>query len=211
MKTGLSNVLMFTIGTAIGSVVTWKLLKTRYEVLLQEEIESVKEAFANLKVDEAEEATDEKEPVDPVTGDTKAEFKATYEDYCELLEKSGYTNGEKGGKELMEGIKPYVIPPEEYGEKEEYEQVTFSYFADGVVAYEYPDPETGEILFDVIQDVDDCIGHENLLHFGEYEDDSLHVRNDRMEVDYEILRDYRNFEDIVGQKGHVIPGPEEIK
>jgi hypothetical protein len=200
---------MFTIGTAIGSVVTWKLLKTRYEVLLQEEIESVKEAFANLKVDEAEETTDE--PVDPVTGETVAEFKATYEDYCELLEKSGYTNGEKGGTELMEGIKPYVIPPEEYGEKEDYEQVTFSYFADGVVAYEYPDPETGEILFDVIQDVDDCIGRDNLLHFGEYEDDSLHVRNDRMEVDYEILRDYRNFEDIVGQKGHVIPGPEEIK
>lgn len=209
MKTGLSNFLMFTVGAVIGSAVTWKILKVRYDTLLQEEIESVKEAFSNLKVDEAEET--ESEPVDPVTGETKAEFKATYEDYCDLLAKSGYTNGEKGGKELMEGIKPYVIPPEEYGEKEDYEQVTFSYYADGVVAYEYPDPETGEMLFDVIQDVDDTIGHDNLLHFGEYEDDALHVRNDRMEVDYEILRDYRNFSDIVGQEGHTIPGPEELK
>lgn len=209
MKTTLSNALIFTAGAAIGSVVTWKLLKTRYEVFLQEEIESVKEAFSKLKVEEVEETTDE--PTDSITGDTVTEFKATYEDYCELIKKTGYTNGEKGGKELMEGIRPYVIPPEEYGEKEDYEQVTFSYFADGVVAYEYPNPETGEVLFDVIQDVDDCIGRDNLLHFGEYEKDSLHVRNDRLEVDYELLRDYRNFDDVVNQKGHVIPGPEEIQ
>lgn len=210
MKTGLSNILMFTAGAALGSVVTWKLLKTRYDALLQEEVESIKEAFSKLKVDESTEPEAE-EPIDPVTGETVTEFKATYEDYCELVAKSGYTDGEKGGTDLMEGIKPYIIPPEEYGEKEDYELVTFSYYADGVLALEYNDVHTGELLFDVIQDVDEAVGRDNLLHFGEYEDDALHVRNDRLEVDYEILRDYRNFSDIVGQEGHTIPGPEELK
>lgn len=212
MKNTLSNVLIFTVGAAVGSVVTWKLLKTRYEVLLQEEIDSVKEAFDNLKVNESEKTTDEvEEPIDPVTGETVSQFKASYEDYCTLLAESGYTDGEKGGAELMAGIKPYIIPPEEYGEKEDYEQVTFSYYADGVVTYEYPDLNTGEMLIEVIEDIDDSIGYDNLSRFGEYEDDSLHVRNDRLEVDYEILKDYRNFSDIVKDNSSTVPGPEDVK
>lgn len=37
--------LAFIIGTVTGSVVTWYLLKDKYEALAQEEIDSVKEVF----------------------------------------------------------------------------------------------------------------------------------------------------------------------
>lgn len=40
-----TNLLMFATGAAIGSVVTWKLLEAKYEQLVKEEIESVKEVF----------------------------------------------------------------------------------------------------------------------------------------------------------------------
>ena len=72
-KTILSNVGMFVAGVAIGSLATWKLVKTKYEQIAQEEIDSVKEAFSKRgdkpsdKEDEGiEEADSEKKSFDRV-------------------------------------------------------------------------------------------------------------------------------------------------
>ena len=51
---------------------------------------------------------------------------------------------------------------------------------------------------DVIYNVDNVIGEDSLNHFGEYEEDSVFVRNDSMATDYEILRDLRAYSDVVG-------------
>lgn len=194
------GILAFVAGAAIGSVVTWRILKTRYEQIVKEEIESVKEAFSTLKVDEA---TDESE-------DTSAsDFRQDHKEYCDMVAESGYTNGEKGGTELMDGIKPYVIPPEEYGEHENYETVSFTYYADGVVAFEYVDPKTGELLFDIMEDIDLTIGYDSLKRFGEYEPDAVHVRNDRLECDYEILRDFKKFSEVSSSSFAANPVPED--
>ena len=48
MNSKFINVLMFAAGAAIGSVVTWKFVKTRYEQIAQEEIDSVKQAFSEM-------------------------------------------------------------------------------------------------------------------------------------------------------------------
>ena len=45
-KNLLNNVLIFAAGVGIGSVVTWKIVKTKYDQIIQEEIDSVKEAFS---------------------------------------------------------------------------------------------------------------------------------------------------------------------
>ena len=47
MNCKFTNVLLFAAGAAIGSAVTWKVVKTKYDRLIQEEIDSVKEAFAD--------------------------------------------------------------------------------------------------------------------------------------------------------------------
>ena len=47
-----------------------------------------------------------------------------------------------------------------------------------------------------IDDIDDIVGSDFAEHFGEYEDDSVFIRNDRLQCDYEILRDDRNYADI---------------
>ena len=39
----------------------------------------------------------------------------------------------------------------------------------------------------VIEDVEGTVGKKSLKHFGEYEEDSVFVRNDDLETDYEIL------------------------
>ena len=90
-------------------------------------------------------------------------------------------------------IKPYVISPEEFGEFEDYERISLSYYADQVLADE--DDEK-------VDDADNVVGLESLTHFGEFEDDSVFVRNDRLKCDYEILLDQRTYSDVMKQRPH---------
>lgn len=83
---------------------------------------------------------------------------------------------------------PYVISPDDYGENDNYTQISLVYYAgDGVLA----DDED-----EVVEDIEDTVGEDFAEHFGEYEDDSVFIRNDRLRCDYEILRDNRSFSDV---------------
>jgi hypothetical protein len=43
------------------------------------------------------------------------------------------------------------------------------------------------------------VGEESLEHFGEYEEDTVFVRNDHLMTGYEIQRDYRTYAEVVGE------------
>jgi hypothetical protein len=49
--------------------------------------------------------------------------------------------------------------------------------------------------WEIIDDIDDIVGYESLDHMGEYEDDTLHVRNDRLKCDYEIYLSEKTYEE----------------
>ena len=55
---------------------------------------------------------------------------------------------------------------------------------------------------EVIEDVEDAVGIDSLNHFGEYEDDSVFVRNDARKCDYEILLDQRTYSEVVEDMPH---------
>lgn len=187
---------MFVLGAAVGSVVTWQYTKKKYEQIAQEEIDSVKEIFSKRESAADVEITDP-EPHTAKIG--KPEEKPDITEYAARLERDGYTNYSNVGaeqkkeeQETME-IKPYVISPEEFGEFEDYERISLSYYADQVLADE--DDEK-------VDDVDNVVGLESLTHFGEFEDDSVFVRNDRLKCDYEILLDQRTYSDVMKQRPH---------
>ena len=49
----------------------------------------------------------------------------------------------------------------------------------------------------IIEDIDDVIGFDSLTRFGEFEDDTVYVRNDKYRVDYEVINDpERTFSDV---------------
>ena len=185
-----TNVMMFVLGAAVGSVVTWQYVKTKYEQIAQEEIDSVREVF--LK----------KDP-DVTVGIKEADVRSRKEEklgvmeYAARLQKEGYTNYagmnavEEEETETVE--RPYVISPEDFGEFDKYEKISLTYYADQVLADENDE---------LIDDVEDIIGFESLTHFGEYEDDSVFVRNDRLKCDYEILMDSRLYSDVVKTMPH---------
>ena len=55
-----------------------------------------------------------------------------------------------------------------------------------------------DLITESIEDVDDVVGEDSLNHFGEFEEDSVYVRNDERKCDYEILLDHRRYADVVG-------------
>lgn len=187
---------IFVLGAAVGSVVTWQYTRKKYEQIAQEEIDSVKEIFSKRESAADVEITDP-EPHTAKIG--KPEEKPDITEYAARLERDGYTNYSNVGaeqkkeeQETME-IKPYVISPEEFGEFEDYERISLSYYADQILADE--DDEK-------VDDVDNVVGLESLTHFGEFEDDSVFVRNDRLKCDYEILLDQRTYSDVIKQRPH---------
>lgn len=181
MKSTLSKVVIFSLGAAAGSVVSWKLLKTKYEQIAQEEIESVREVYSKKQKElkKLEELYNSSIKLNSEKEKPVEDYKNQYRNIAE--------NYKKGGSESMKN-KPYVVTPEEFGELDEYETISLTYYSDGILTDERDEP---------IDNIDELVGVESLDRFGEYEDDSVFVRNDRLKCDFEILADNREYTEIV--------------
>lgn len=201
MNSKITNVLMFAAGAAIGSAVTWKLVKTRYERIVQEEIESVKTAFTDMmtvRQDETEETeeSDESDPkaqqkqtridwseLEDLEEEDDEEYEPNEEDMAEYKQLTANYNNEKGGVDNMVRD-PYVIAPYDFGELDGYHTIELTYYADDILE---------DDSYEIINDVDELIGPKALHTFGEYEDDAVFVRNERLHTDFQILKDYRTY------------------
>ena len=192
----MKNLLCFVVGAAMGSVITWKLIEKKYKDLADEEIESVKETFKNRKSritkDEVKETVEKvinkwKEPKETVEDIVTAEGYSTEdEENTEEDDESNYTVDVDPGVEV---IVPYVITPEQFGEYSEYGTKTLTYYADNVLTDEIDNPITSG-------EMETMIGPDALDHFGEYEDDSVYIRDEMNEMDYEILKSEKMFSEI---------------
>ena len=124
-----------------------------------------------------------------------AKLKPDLVNYAAKLQEEGYTNYTEHSKKNTEEKKddpmpnePYVISPDNYGENDNYTQISLVYYAGDEVLADDED--------EVVEDIEDTVGEDFAEHFGEYEDDSVFIRNDRLRCDYEILRDNRSFSDV---------------
>lgn len=188
-----NSIIMFVAGVVIGSVSAWQILKKQYENRVQEEIESVKASL----VAKREEIDHEKAVM--------AREKPSIEEYVSKIQENGYHDyskkvesektiiEEKQEKEPADDS-PCIIEPDEYGENEDYRRIELAYFNDGVLA-----DNDGEVITDIAA----VIGEGTLSQIGKYEDDALHVRNDRLKAYFEILVDQNNYEDVFNHNYYV--------
>lgn len=185
-KEVLNKFLIFTVGAAIGAGVTWKIVKTKYEKIAQEEVEEVRAYYARDTFEEVEKEEPEvKEAPKSQNSIERIEKAENMRAYHKIIDGSGYK--EIDTEEVEDVEKPYVISPEEFGEIDDYNTVGLVYFADKVLTDDDNEP---------IDDVEGTVGVASLNTFGEYEEDAVHVRNDKRKCDYEILRDLRNYSDV---------------
>ena len=202
MNKKLLNILVFTVGAAVGSAVTWKLVKNKYEQIANEEIASVKEEYADLlgrmktklkKDCSCENSTDAENDI--YTDDYD---QAEYDELASI-----YRSSDEDEEDSEEGCKwdldedevpymnaPYVITPDDFSSSPPgYNAQPLNYFADGVLADDWG----------VVLDLDETIGEDSVEHFGEYVDDVVYVRDERLEIDYEVTRDPRTYKESLNR------------
>lgn len=184
----------FVLGAAAGSAVTWYFVKDFYEKRAQEDIESVKEhAYFNRETSDDSNTEESEEEIQEYVA--RNSNKPNVVEYAKIIKDSGYSYGPTEHEEEKEDLKnPYVISPDEFGEAG-YDEVSYKWYADHILADENDQ---------VVEDIEQVVGFESLTHFGDYEEDSVFVRDDRLKIDYEILQDPRSYyDDILPSKPYL--------
>lgn len=160
--------LIFLSGAITGSLITYKALKNKY-VFETEELETEGNAS------ESDDVSNNEEKYISATDDFKAYIKiaSQYKNYSKKEEK------EEGKEPMSIESDIHVVSPEEFSDTD-YDTESLTYFADGVLT---------DIYDNRISDAEDIVGTECLTKFGEYEEDTVYVVNDKLKMAYEILKD----------------------
>lgn len=171
--------LIFVAGVVIGSASAILIFKNKYETLARNEIESIRNYYKE-KLQKQEEKVEE-----------PASKMKEYEDITNIY--NGNTVEEKPFIQKDDQIidpydLPYIINVEDFGENEDYDTMTLTYFSDKVLV---------DDVDDVIEDQDTVVGLENLKIFEEFNGcTTIYVRNDIWKTDFEIIKDDWNWSDL---------------
>ncbi len=193
MNATIKDVLIFAAGALVGSAAAYKITKDIYERRNQEDYEAIKEWYVNRENERIKRA--EKLAKELGVPDHKTEIEQKAKD---ISNTKGYVDYSKISepvkpevikpKDVKDVNEPYVISPDDFGEYMDYEQISLTHYADGILTDDDNNP---------IEDLEYTVGEDYADHFGEYEDDSVFIRNDDLEIDYEILADQRKYSDVV--------------
>ena len=196
----LINAACVAVGAAIGSAVTWYVLRDKCE---EEEVVEFKPSLKDIPMGKELDPFSiqcETPPVSYTPGEAET-VESVIAESIKVIDECGtimaslnagttytdYSDRKEGGSEEMAVDKPYVISPEEFDDYEDYNKVVLTYYADQVLADDYGN---------IVSDVENAVGHASLKTFGQYEEDTVFVRNDARRTDYEITRDLRNYSDV---------------
>lgn len=183
----LSGFIGFVIGAAAGSAITYYKVSQYYESIIEDEVNSVREMFERrhkvVQLDDGEE----------ISG---ADNKPDLNDYVSSRERTDYTKFFKGGvkddapvdvKEEEEELPtPYIISEEAFNEeKDEYDKLSLTFYADGVLT------DDGDVPIDK-EKQEELIGNA-LCKFDDTNVNVVYVRNDMLCTDYEICRDLEDY------------------
>lgn len=184
MNNAIGKIAMFVMGAATGSFVTWRIIKSKYELVENGEITVYPAEEKNTE--ESEETADENPETEDNDGEPvfSAEEKKEGEKVIEDLKYRTYSNGGSKKKRKKsdnddEETVPYVISPDDVGDTG-YDLINLTLYSNGVLVDDLDD--------EVIEDAELLIGNYAIDRIGEYEPDIIHVRNDELQREYEICR-----------------------
>ena len=163
--------LIFSFGLVIGALTGATYVKNKIDKKDNEEIEKIREMYKQ----KYEMTIKREEPKD------KPEEK--YEKIaCE------YHTSETPKKKINPNIK--IINAIDFGENFSYDTVSLTYYADNVLAYDVND--------EMVTDIENTVGVDNLAKIKEYYDDAMYIRNDISRVYYEIMPSEKTYAEITG-------------
>jgi hypothetical protein len=191
----MKNILSFIAGIGIGVAISWSFHKNKYENMIQEEVESLR----NAKKAEHGDCTEarQEEPVEEIDNSAEEVYEETLNEARHIINYSGYSK--KGEEEMGSCEKAalknpiYVITPGEFATQVGYDTDTFYIFEDDIIADDNND---------IVDNIEQTFGmkvKDIRIQFGVYEDDSVYIRNENTQTDYEILRELDTYEKRNGE------------
>ena len=223
---GLKGFVLFAAGFVIGGASSWYLTKTKYEQILREEIDEIKEGYGienRRKTGSQNTSVTHQNGSESISDSSKEQTFSKLEkarkmaqndlnkpdilsfrragerkNYSKIVEDQDYSTVDEVQDRVeikspteKEDVEPYIIAPCAVG-MGDYEVCTLNFYADGVLADDMDEP----------MDQEDCIGDiKPEEHFGEFDDDPdiVYVRNDKLHLDYEIVRRLSRYTDVTGE------------
>lgn len=225
MNNNIKFVTCCLLSASLGSLVTFYILKNKYKNRLDEEIDSIKKVlednYSKKKSledsDVCPKSTDESLNVNRPQKDIDLSWKdsdkneETYEpidmskitDYSKIYtskqnnenktkKRTNKNSGEeKEQKDIYPNIYkenlPRIISSNDFN-MSDYEAVTYLYFKDGVVT---------DDDFTIITDIRGTIGYRAVEEMEKGYTDCIYVRNDGNKLDYELLRETKNYSEVM--------------
>ena len=205
MNNFIKSGLIFLAGAAIGAFGYKKYLdykenrEPEYDEIIDPE--DVKDKKDEVKVDREpiednvkREVKVDRKPIEKITSVDQDEYKR-------LLNDLRYQNREEDEHEpeqpamvlrreevIVNPELPYNISPDEF-EEDDYESDEYTLYADGYVTDNYGMPLSEE-------DILNTIGDNYNSYFGSYDDNQIWVRNERLRMDFSVIKDEDKFVDV---------------
>ena len=180
----------FIAGLAVGAVAFKKYVETKYDFIDNDEEVKTEtpqiEEKAEDPVEEQQETIEEFEDISDRYEEILSEMMYKHEKECEEVKEM---LGDHFVSEPFDPDKPYRISSDDYGADGDYDGDEYTYFADG-----YLTDSTGIPMNDM--DIERTVG----IGFAEYFDDDsvdeIYIRNERLKMEFSIVRDLDRFEDV---------------
>ena len=183
----MKGLLIFAAGLAVGAVAGALVVKNKVLADAKAEIEEVRDYYRSQRGEVNREEVEEVKEVVEETIDRVQDMIKEHDNKKEHINYNKLVQNYNPSKNVVEYDDPFIIDPSEFGENDDYDTMTLTYFADGVLV---------DDVDDIVDEPDIVVGLENLKVFEEYGASSVYVRNDIYKTDYEIIRDDWNYSDL---------------
>ena len=208
----LKNLLIFAAGAAIGAIATYKMVKDSFEASTQEEIDEMREYYRQKSEDDSEtpDLVDEEEPCEM----TEAQYHERYKNVATLYNPSAEMDDDHNIDNEPEEVNvvpigernptPYIISSDDFAETNAYDKLTFVYYEE--------DDTLADESEEIVRDIDGTIG-EALVSFGKNsgDPDIVYVRNERICIDYEVIREKKSYQTTILGLGFSVKGTPSKK
>lgn len=176
----MKNVLIFMAGLTLGAGVSWVYNKNKYEEMVKDEVESLRE---HAREKESNEKTTE-ETLDKDIECYKNDS-ANLEKVSKIINYNHYSSNDEN--EIPVCKKPYVVTPDDFASLPGFDTDSFHYYNNDIISNDNNE---------IVDDVEQILGLSILEvkdQFGIYEDDSVYIRNERLKCDYEVLLENEDY------------------
>ena len=191
----MKNILALIAGIGIGVAISWTYNKNKYEEMVQEEVESLREMNQSKKEPmDAEEdkgkmwEESRKAKVDMGTQKEKEDFDKNLNNIKTIINYNHYSQEKDDKEEAKEKSSMVIIKPEEFADKIGYDTDSFYLFADNIIT------DDNNAAIDNVKETLGFTVEEIRNQFGVYENDAVYIRNPKLNMDYEVLRELETYQ-----------------